>query len=163
MHTHTGPQAAEQTPRLTADAFEFAALVVGHDGRHSASEDALRYAIQLATRLNAHLHVMHSVTLDDYGIDPDTAAFEQECARNLQLERRNISAMFEKTDVEWTYHEERGEPAGRLAELAASFNAACIIVGSNPHGMVRGLLGADSVPKWLLHHQPRPVLVVPAH
>jgi len=164
MRTHTGLDAAAGTDpsAVAADPVEFAALVVGHDGHHSAKDDALHYAVQLAARLDAHLHVIHCVTIDEYGIDPDTAAFEEECERNLAIERRRITAMFEDTTVRWTYHEERGDPADRLAELAASVNAAGIIVGSHPHGIARGLLGADSVPRWLLHHQPRPVLVVPA-
>src|SRR5450631_48728 len=164
MRTHTGLDAAAHTDpsAVAAHTIEFAAIVVGHDGHHSAKDDALRYAIQLAARLDTHLHVIHSVTIDDYGIDPDTAAFEEECARNLAIERQRINALFENTTIRWTYHEERGDPADRLAQVAASVNAACIIVGSHPHGIARGLLGADSVPRWLLHHQPRPVLVVPA-
>jgi nucleotide-binding universal stress UspA family protein len=164
MRSHTGHANAARTDpsAIAADTFDFGALVVGHDGHHAATDDALRYAVQMAARLGAHVHVVHSVTVDDYGIDPDTAAFEADCARNLAVERQRIAAMFEGTTVRWTYHEERGDPADRLAQLAASVNAACIVVGSHPHGIARGLLGADSVPRWLLHHQPRPVLVVPA-
>lgn len=161
-HSRPAPTAHPQPSAASLVLPDFTALVVGHDGHHSASEDALRYAIQLAGRLNAHVHVIHSITLNDYGIDPDIEAYEQECARNIALERECIAAAFENTTVRWTYHEERGDPAAHLAQLAASVNAACIIVGSNRHGLVRGLLGADTVPRRLLHHQLRPVLVVPA-
>jgi nucleotide-binding universal stress UspA family protein len=164
MRTHTGHTRTErpQPSPAAADLPDFAAVVVGHDGHHSASQDALRYAIHLAARLDAHVHVIHSITLNDYGVDPDIEAFEDECARNVALERECIAAAFEDTEVRWTYHEERGDPAAHLARLAASVNAACIIVGSSRHGVVRGLLGADTVPRRLLHHQQRPVLVVPA-
>jgi nucleotide-binding universal stress UspA family protein len=162
-HPRLAPTARPDSSAAGTDLPDFTALVVGHDGHHSASQDALLYAIHLARRLNAHVHVIHSITLNDYGIDPDIDAFEDECARNVALERECIAAAFENTVVGWTYHEERGDPAAHLARLAASVNAACIIVGSNRHGVVRGLLGADTVPRRLLHHQLRPVLVVPAH
>ena len=151
----TDPQPAAADPATTT-------LVVGHDG-HPASQTALRYAVRLAEQLHAHLHVLHSVTLTDYGTDPDTEAFEEECERNLAAERQAIADTLAHTTVRWSYHEERGDPAVRLAQLAGSVNAAMIIVGATEPGLVRHLISrGDSVPKRLLHVQARPVLVVPA-
>jgi nucleotide-binding universal stress UspA family protein len=137
-------------------------VVVGHDG-HPASQVALRCAIDFAEQLGAHLHVLHSVTLEDYGIDPDIEAFEQDCERNLAAERQAIATALDGSTVRWTYHEDRGDPALRLAHLAATVNASMIVVGATESGIIRHLIGkGDSVPKRLLHVQARPVLVVPA-
>jgi nucleotide-binding universal stress UspA family protein len=135
-------------------------LVVGHDG-HPASTAALQTAIELAEQLDAHLHVLHSVTLDDYGIDPDIDAYEQECERNLTHERQTIADTFAATALRWTYHEERGDPASQLVRLATALNASFIIVGATGPGLLHNLLGSGSVPKRLLHHQHGAILVVP--
>jgi nucleotide-binding universal stress UspA family protein len=153
----TGPQDAAAVAR--ADRPDGLALVVGHDG-HPASNAALSAAIDLARRLDAHLHIVHSVTLDDYGIDPDAETFEQECDRNLADEREAISNTLVGTAVRWTYHEERGDPASRLTQLASDVDAAFIIVGASSPGMLHHLF-EGSVPKRLLHHQGHPIVVVP--
>lgn len=137
-----------------------AAIVVGHDG-HVSSEIALETAADLARGLGAHLHVVHSVTLDDYGIDPDTDDFEGQCAANLAQERDRVSAALDRAAVPWTYHEERGDPAACLAILAARHDAAFIVIGAGHHGMFRHALAGGSVAKHLLHEQTRPVIVVP--
>jgi nucleotide-binding universal stress UspA family protein len=165
MTTETGPVSNETTPQRdlgkpgVSDA-EHLALVVGHDG-HSASAAALRTAIRLARLLGAHLHVVHSVTLQDYGLDPDIDAFEQEGERNVSRERAVIADAMTGTSVPWTYHEQRGDPADQLARLAAEVDAVLIVVGATAHGPVHHVLGGDSVPKRLLHMQARPVVVVP--
>ena len=136
------------------------ALVVGHDTQQ-ASAAALATAINLAQRLGAHLHVVHSVTLDDYGIDPDTEAFEGERDRRLAIERKVIAAALADTGVAWTYHEERGDPADRLAKLAESVDADLIVVGATKPGVLHHLLSGESVPKRLVKVQHRPVVIVP--
>jgi nucleotide-binding universal stress UspA family protein len=164
MTIHPGPvptSSALTTPQPAASPAA-PTLVVGHDG-HPASQVALRYAVHLAQQLAAHLHVLHSVTLDDCGIDPDIEAFEQECERNLATERQTITDTLGGTGIGWTYHEERGDPARHLAHLATTVNAAMIVVGATQPGLIRHLIGiGGSVPKRLLHVQTRPVLVVPA-
>jgi len=132
-------------------------VVVGHDG-HAGAQAALEAAVELARRINAHLHVVHAVTVADYGVDPDTEEFEKTCDRNLVRERELIGAALSGVGVPWTYHEERGEPAGRLTALAAELEADYIVVGATHRGLVH--LGG-SVPKRLLHMQTRPVVVVP--
>lgn len=134
-------------------------LVVGHDG-HPASDAALAMTIDLAERLGAHVHVVHSVTVEDYGIDPDTEEFEEQRDRNLTRERDAIDAALAAPRVAWTYHQEHGDPAGRLAELAEQLAAPFIVVGASHRGVLRHLL-EGSVPKRLLRLQHLPVLVVP--
>jgi nucleotide-binding universal stress UspA family protein len=133
-------------------------VVVGHDG-HRAAQAALAAAVELAVRIGAPLHVVHSVTLADYGVDPDAGELEADCERNLALERESIAAALEGSDVPWTYHEEHGEPADRIAELAESVDASYIVVGATHRGLV-ALIGG-SVSKRLVRLQSRPVVVVP--
>ena len=132
-------------------------LVVGHDG-HAVSHAALNAAVDLAGRLGAHLHVVHSVTVEDYGIDPDTEEFEQTRDRNLAEERLGIARGLGESGVGWTYHEEHGDPAVQLARLADETDALYIVVGATHRGLMH-LNG--SVSKRLLHLQARPVLVIP--
>ena len=134
-------------------------LVVGHDG-HPASDAALGVATELATRLGAHLHVVHCVTVEDFGVDPDTEQFESEGDRTIARERDTIERAMAGATVTWTYHEERGNPSARLAAVAESVDAAFIVVGATHRGMVPALTGG-SVSRRLLHLQHRPVLVVP--
>jgi nucleotide-binding universal stress UspA family protein len=134
-------------------------LVVGHDG-HPASDSALNVAVELAERLGAHLHVVHSVTTDDSGIDPDIEEWEQAKDRNIRNERKRITDALAGLPVRWTYHEERGEPARRLAHLATEVDAQFIVVGATHRGLLHHL-ASGSVSGRLLHTQGRPVLVVP--
>jgi nucleotide-binding universal stress UspA family protein len=135
-------------------------VVVGHDG-HPSSAAALQTATDLARALDAHLHVVHSVTLEDYGVDPDADDFEGECAANLTQERSRVEATLKAADVSWTYHEERGDPAACLTILATRHDASLIVIGAGHHGMFRHALAGGSVAQHLLHEQGRPVVVVP--
>jgi nucleotide-binding universal stress UspA family protein len=132
-------------------------VVVGHDG-HPAAHAALATAVDLAGRIRAHLHVVHSVTLADYGVDPDTEQFEESRDSNVAAERAAITLTLADAAVPWTYHEERGDPAERLAALAEELDACYIVVGATHSGLLHV---GGSVAKRLLHCQSRPVVVVP--
>jgi nucleotide-binding universal stress UspA family protein len=134
-------------------------LVVGHDG-HPAADAALGVAVDLASRLGAALHVVHCITVEDFGVDPDTETFEDERDRNVARERASIESALQGTSVEWTYHEERGDPAARLAALGDDLDAMFVVVGATHHGVFHQLTGG-SVSRRLLHVQRRPVIVVP--
>jgi len=136
------------------------AVVVGHD-RRAAGLAALAAAVELAARLRAEVHVVHSITVEDYGIDPDSDEFDAQCARNRARERDDIEATMRDTGLRWTYHEQRGDPAKALAGLADKVDAAYIVVGATRPGALHHLVGGESVAKRLLRHQHRPVLVVP--
>lgn len=135
-------------------------LVVGHDG-HPASDAAIGVATDLATRLGAHVHVVHCVTVEDFGVDPDTEQFEREGDRSIARERETIERSMAGVAVAWTYYEERGDPSSRLAAVADSVDALFIVVGATHRGVLPALTGG-SVSRRLLHLQHRPVLVVPA-
>ena len=154
---HRAQHAAPRDPPAERHAVD---IVVGHDGLASG-DAALAAAVALAAPLGAHLHVVHSVTVDDYGVDPDTDGFEEERDRRLAEERAQVADALARAEVAWTYHEQRGDPARRLAELADEVDAAFLVVGGPHGGMMHHLLGGESVSRRLLHVQPRPVLVVP--
>lgn len=132
-------------------------VVVGHD-RCLTSRTALETAVDLASRLGLHLHVVHTVTLADYGVDPDTEEFEKTRDRKLEDERTAVTEALAGAPVSWSYHEESGDPAAQLARIAEQTDAAYIVVGA-AH---RGLHLHGPTPKRLLHIQSRPVVVVPA-
>jgi nucleotide-binding universal stress UspA family protein len=136
------------------------ALVAGYD-RHPAARAALDTAIALAAELKAELHVVHSSTLDDFGIDPDCDQFEAEHARALADERAEVTRLLGDSGLVWTYHEKHGDPSQALAELADRVDARMIVVGATHAGRIRHALGGESVAKRLLRCQQRPLLVVP--
>jgi nucleotide-binding universal stress UspA family protein len=153
--------AATAASAAFADAGEMRALVVGHDEQRSSAA-ALLTAVHLARRLGAQLDVVHSVYLEDSGIDPDTEAYEQETQRRVRAERASITATLSEVPVHWTYHECRGDPALGLIKVADSVRASLIVVGATRPGVLHRLFNSESVPQRLLRLQHRPVVIVPS-
>ncbi|MFD5177674.1 universal stress protein [Nocardia sp. NPDC058379] len=138
-------------------------LVVGYD-RHRASDVALGVAIGLATRLGAHLHVVHVIDADDLPTDPDAADWERAVTETVERERAAACARLAELPGNWTYYARRGNPAHLLDALAETYDASMIVIGAPRHGLpslIERLLGA-SVSAHLVHHAHRPVLLVPA-
>lgn len=158
---HTPPMALSSPVGQPASSPASTQLVVGHDG-HPASAAALATATELASSLNAHIHVVHCVTLEDYGIDPDIDEFEATRDRNLAAEQAAIVEALADAAVIWTYHETRGDPAHQIAALAAKVDAAYIVVGASHRGLLRHMFGGGPVDRQLSHIQQRPVVVVPS-
>jgi nucleotide-binding universal stress UspA family protein len=86
------------TVRETADT----SLVLGHS-RHASADLALHFAVDLAQRLHADLHVVHAVDLFDYPVDPDAADWEQQAHRALAEQRRRVEAALADSSLSWTY------------------------------------------------------------
>ncbi|WP_342800520.1 universal stress protein [Nocardia sp. No.11] len=138
-------------------------LVVGYD-RHRAGEVALGVAIGLATRLDAHLHVVHVIDADDLPDDPDAAEWEDTVAAMVDRERAAACARLAEWPGNWTYYARRGNPARVLDALAETYDASMIVIGAPRPGLrslLERLLG-ESVSAHLVHHAHRPVLLVPA-
>jgi nucleotide-binding universal stress UspA family protein len=135
-------------------------VVVGHDP-HRAARAALDAAVSLARDLDAELHVVHSATLDDCGADPDTEQYEAIRDRVLATERGEVSRLLDDSELDWSYHEEHGDPVRALTQLADAVGARCIVVGATHPRVLRHLFGGESVGARLLRCQRRPVLVVP--
>jgi nucleotide-binding universal stress UspA family protein len=138
-------------------------LVLGYD-QTPHSRYALSVATDLATRLDAHLHVVHIVDLRDYPIDPDSADWDEQGRATLADEAEAARAELAGWSGQWTYHQKRGDPSRALLAVAAAHDALMIIVGTHGAGigaaLQRLLSAAPSVSRGLMRHH-RPVLVVP--
>jgi nucleotide-binding universal stress UspA family protein len=150
-------------PPGTLGADNRTALVVGHD-RFPESDHALAVALDLARRLQAFVHVVHAVSLDDYPIDSDSDDWEQQAANVLDEQRRTVERLLAGIVPRWRYHTGRGDPVELLAAVAEAHDALMIIVGTRGGGLTAALartLGR-SVSRQVTLRQCRPVLVVPS-
>ena len=137
-------------------------VVVGFD-RCPASRRALCFAIELASPLNAHLHVAHIIDLQDFPVDPDGDDWEQCFADTLDKERATACDLQSALSGNWTYYAHRGDPAQVLAALAETHDALMIILGAARGGLMSAIervLGV-SVSARLIRHTHRPVVLVP--
>jgi nucleotide-binding universal stress UspA family protein len=144
------------------DAHHRAALVVGHD-RFPESDHALDTAASLAGRLQAFVHVVHAVCLDDYPADPDAADWDEEAADVLDAQRRKVESLLQGRVPGWRYHTGRGDPVALLAAVADAHDALMIVLGTRGGGVTVALsrLLDQSVSRAVIRRQGRPVLVVP--
>ncbi|WP_330252860.1 universal stress protein [Nocardia sp. NBC_00565] len=138
-------------------------MVVGCQ-RHPVSRAALNYAIDLAPRLNAFVHVVHVVDIVDTPINPDSADWEQRVAETLDIGRRDACAQLAALSGNWAYYTLTGDPAHELARIADNHDATMIVLGAARSGAaaVLGRLLGRSVAARLIRRAHRPVLVVPA-
>lgn len=93
-------------------------------------------------------------------IDPDV---EDDDSRSAHLESV-ISSGLAESGIGWSYRLVRGEAANELAQAAEAAGAFMIVVGARRQTVARRMenLLTGSVAAHLAHHQPIPVLVVPA-
>lgn len=158
MHTDPirvdGPRTA--TPPATH-------LLVGVD-RHPAGQAALAYAIDLGRRLDAHVHVVHAVDIDDLPIDPDSPDFEDRVHATVTAERDQACARLAALPGNWTYHSAPGDPTQLLLSIADTAEVEMIVLGAPRHGVMSLLerLMGESVAARVIHHAHRPVTLVPA-
>jgi nucleotide-binding universal stress UspA family protein len=137
-------------------------LVVGWD-RQPASAAALRFAVGLAQRLDAHLHVVHIADIDDLPVDPDAWDWEQQFRDSLEAQAVGARALLDELGANWTFHAAHGRPPDVLADLAEEVDAVMIVVGA-PRGRMHSFIdtiAGQSVSYQLTHKQGRPVLLVP--
>lgn len=138
-------------------------ILVGIDFSDS-SAGAMYYAVALAERLGATLHLAHItpgegrlVAPTDLGLNVPEEFAEAQQAR-ARLERLRVM-LHGKVPVE--LHLRMGETVSGLLDLVRELGPDILVVGSHGRGAVRELL-LGSVSKQLTHLAPVPVLVVPA-
>ncbi|MDT7758987.1 MAG: hypothetical protein QOH27_4885 [Mycobacterium sp.] len=137
-------------------------LVVGWD-RQPASAAALRFAVGLSHRLDAHLHVVHIADFDDLPIDPDAWDWEQQFHESLEAHAVGARALLDELGANWTYHAVRGRPPDVLADLAEEVDAVMIVLGA-PRGGMHSFIdtfAGQSVSYQLSRKHGRAVLLVP--
>jgi nucleotide-binding universal stress UspA family protein len=140
------------------------ALVVGH-GRDPSSDQALRAAVDLGSRLGGRLHVVHVIDLNDYPLNVDAPDWEQRGAEAVRAEQCHVEGLLAGAPVPWTYEARHGDPATVLCAVASEHDALLIVVGSRGEGLRRsiGRLMDPSISHGVIQRQHRPVLVVPTH
>ncbi len=139
-------------------------LVVGHS-RAPASQEALHVARELASSLNARLHVVHVVTLGDYPVNPDAADWEEQAQRNLAGQNDQVRTALAGCRQQWTYSVARGDPVSVICSAAENNDAFMIIVGTRGQGVgptIDRIISGGSVSHGLIRRQHRPVLIVRA-
>jgi nucleotide-binding universal stress UspA family protein len=154
-------------PAVTAagrspDAAPRTTLVLGFD-RDRASDAALAGAVDLAGRLQAHLVVVHVVSLGDFPVDPDAPDWEDQAREALAEERARVGRALAGHRYGWSYELHAGAPVDVLVQVAEDRDAYAIVVGRHGRGISEVLrrLIDGSVSRRLPATCGRPVLVVP--
>jgi len=106
-------------------------LVAGVDA-HLGIHPALLYAIAFARQLGAGLHVVHSIDLADYPIEPDSPHYEQEFADTLESECTRTRAALVPFTGSWSYDLTGEDPIQLLTTIANACDAMMIVIGT-PH------------------------------
>ncbi|MFI8774518.1 universal stress protein [Gordonia sp. NPDC062954] len=140
-----------------------ASLVIGWD-RSPTSTAAVRYAVDLARRLDAHVHVVHVVDIDDTPIDPDAPDWGDQLRATLMSDAAEAKDLLDGLAASWTYHSGHGDPAQLLATVADRYSALMVVIGSPRGGLLSYLdsLVGQSVSQQLIGNRKTPLLVVPA-
>lgn len=139
-----------------------AELVVGWDGQ-PASAAALRFAVGLARRLDAHLHVVHIADVADLPVDPDAWDYEQQFQASIEAHAVGARALLDDLGANWTYHAMHGRPPDVLADLAEEVDAVMIVLGA-PRGGMHSFIetfAGQSVAYQVTRKHGRAVLLVP--
>jgi nucleotide-binding universal stress UspA family protein len=143
----------------------FNSIVVGTDGSETARE-AVRQATDLATRLDASIHLVSA-----YEPVPEGRLQEErrEVPEDLQWmvnPREDVTSTLEEAEeelkqagVEVDIHAREGDPADAILDVAEEKSADLIVVGNKGMtGAKRFLLG--SVPNKVSHHAPCSVMII---
>lgn len=133
-------------------------IVVGYDGS-PPSVHAAAWAAGLARRERGHLVIVYVEPLSSpaHWTAMGAAAASEAGVRFVEELRDQAGPLLTERGVSWDLLHGQGEPATVLEAVADEHRADCIVVGrSRRRG---GLLG--TVPKSLLAHALRPVVVVP--
>lgn len=157
MHPRAQPEPGEaETSRAVAPV-----LLVGSDASEGAAR-ALGAAGRLAARVGGRIIVAH--------VRPNlpsvpSASFVDQLRDDLEMEvMLQAAAALDPLRVLWQLVCVSGDPAHALSWLADEHHVELLVVGSRGCGAgqtVRRLV-AGSVSGYLVHHEHRPVLVIPA-
>ena len=132
-------------------------VVLGYDGT-PASIHAAAWAAGLVRREHGSLVIVHVEVLSGpaYWTALGGVAATEAAAQFIKETRDEAGPILAARGIPWEILHGQGEPAQVLESIAEEYRADCIVVGRSRR---RGILG--SVPRSLLAHASRPVIVVP--
>lgn len=162
---HEGPH-PEHTFHLespTIDASPTRHIVVGIS-TGSSSDDALQFALTLASEEDASLHVVHCISPEDMPVETDSPRFENQFRTEMTRQREHTCVALNSHDGAWTYDCQHGDPAGVILAMADMYDAFTIVVGSPRRGPLSAISQAmhNSVSSRLTRQSKHPVVIVPA-
>jgi nucleotide-binding universal stress UspA family protein len=154
----TSPLLAGIAPKQHPEVLQTAAILAARLGRPllCAYVDEASYLVEWDPARSAHRLSLHPDADDE-----DIRAVASELRASIEAAVAKVPA--EAGHTEWTFRILAGDPARALARLAAENNVPMIVVGTSERGFSHRLTEAlnGAVGTWLVHHQSRPVLVVP--
>jgi nucleotide-binding universal stress UspA family protein len=138
-------------------------VIVAAYGHGRRDDGVLEVAVDLAARLDAAVHVVHAIDLDDYPIDPGDPDQDEKLRRRLDARRRRVGEVFADAPRGYTFTASPGGPVDLAIAAAAASGALMIVTGTRGEGPSAelGRLACPSVSHRLIAQAGRPVLVVP--
>ena len=140
----------------------FKSIVVATDGS-KFSEEALKYAANLARETKAKLTVVHVVNVQGYieVMWHDMKKKYVEDAERIMAElKERCNNAVDLSDIEVDFVVKEGIPYKRIVETAKEKEADVIILGSHGHSALEKIL-LGSVAERVIGISPVPVMVVP--
>ncbi len=136
-------------------------ILVAHDFSETA-ERALKYAIELASKLGARITIVHAYELPSYGY-PDGLAFTAEIVENIQRTSEEglhaVVAEARRPGLQVNERLRQGPAWSEIDATAKEIEADLIVMGTHGRrGFSRALLG--SVAEKVVRTAPCPVLTV---
>jgi nucleotide-binding universal stress UspA family protein len=143
----------------------YSSIVVGTDGSDTASE-AVRQATELASRLQAKLHLVSAYEpvpegrlRDERQQVPDDLQWMVNPRGEVNSTLDQSAERIQGAGVEVETHAREGDPADAILDVAEEKGADLIVVGNKGMtGAKRFLLG--SVPNKVSHHAPCSVMII---
>jgi nucleotide-binding universal stress UspA family protein len=117
-------------------------ILLGYDGSASA-ERAARFAVDLAQRYNAELHVLTVARPPDFGDEVETEAAIENAQRQNDKLLAKARMQLAQAALAMRFHAAVGHPAEQIVRFAEAHAIDHIVVGHRGHSLFeRWLLGS---------------------
>ncbi len=130
------------------------------------TERVIRHAVELATRLDAELVLLHVAPAEPewVGWGPGPASVRTAVATDLRSQHRTTQHLADELRAGGLERVKaltvQGPTAETILAQAAMLDASLIVLGAHHRGVIRELV-VGSVARQVLRHTTRPVLIVP--
>ncbi|MGZ5080914.1 MAG: universal stress protein [Usitatibacter sp.] len=117
-------------------------ILLGFDGSES-SRAAFRFALDLAKRYSAELHVLAVARPPDFGEDVETRALIEQSQRHLEGVLSGLKSQVRDVLVRGHFEVAVGHPAEQLVRYAEAHGIDHVVVGHRGHSLFeRWLIGS---------------------